>query len=183
MKNKSLQRGFTLTDLITTLAVAGISASLAVPSFNNVLNNNRRQSAVNEFVSSLHVARSEAITRNMRVVVCSSANGIACDGAAWKSGWLVFADTDADRTLDVGETVLMQGSEKEHIQIASADFATVLSYRPNGRIMGAAVANNQGELTFCDPRGVNHARVVIVSPSGNPRLSETTMAGAAPVCP
>ncbi len=78
-KNCSRQRGFTLGELMVTLAVAGIAVSIAVPGFNNMMNNNRRIEAVNEFLSTMHVARSEAITRNVRVTVCPSASGDDCE--------------------------------------------------------------------------------------------------------
>ena len=182
MKTRVSQQGFTLADLITTMMVAGIAVTVAVPSFDTMVNNNRRQVAVNEFVSTLHAARSEAITRNMRVTVCASESGDACEAVAWNQGWIAFADANADQAVDAGEIVLVRAAEHERVDIGSAEFPAVLSYRPNGRVMAAAVDDNQGDIVFCDPRGADHARVVSITASGSPRLLEAMTDGGDPAC-
>jgi type IV fimbrial biogenesis protein FimT len=183
MKTKfEKQRGFTLADLMITLLVLGISLSFAVPSFQTVVNNNRRSTAVNQLVSTMHVARSEAVTRNLQVTVCPSTNGTSCTASAWKKGWLAFPDLNGDRAVDANEPVMTVASEFSNIEIDTADFPTFFVYRPNGRIMVNNVGQNTGQLTFCDDRGADHARVVVISSSGQPRLSEYQMDGSAPVC-
>ncbi len=177
------QAGFTVTELLTAVAVVGISLSLAVPGFQTVVNNNRRATAVNQLSSSLHIARSEAITRNVQVTICQSANGAACDGAAWEDGWIYFADLDQDRILDAGEQLLGSVPAMSSLEIDSDEFASFFVYRPNGRIMVNTPAENFGQLTFCDKRGAEHARVLIINTSGYPRLSEYQMGGGDPVCP
>lgn len=177
------QAGFTVTELLTTMAVVGISLSIAVPSFQTVVNNNRRATAVNQLSSSLHIARSEAITRNVQVTICQSADGDACDGAAWEDGWIYFTDLDQDRVLDAGEQLLGGIPARPTLDIDSDDFASFFVYRPNGRIMVNTPAENSGQLTFCDDRGAEYARVLIINTSGYPRLSKYQMGGADPVCP
>ena len=176
------QTGFTLGELMITLAVASISLSMAVPSFMTVVNNNRRATGVNQFVTTMRVARNEAITRGARVRVCPSSSGTSCEAVDWNKGWLAFADLNNDQTIDAGEQILTAVGELPRIDISTAEFPNFLIYRPNGRVMVATTAVNSGELTFCDPRGGAHARVVIVESSGRPRLSEYTDAGTAPTC-
>jgi type IV fimbrial biogenesis protein FimT len=181
--SRTLQCGFTLAELLIALAVVGISLTIAVPGFNSMVNNNRRRAAVNEFVSTLHVARSEAITRNQRVTVCPTAAGATCEAVAWNQGWLAFVDVNSDQTVSPGEQVVSHVEQKPRVDINSAEFGAFLMFRPNGRMMVANPAQNSGEATFCDPRGAQFARVVIISSSGLPRLSKTTTAGGAPACP
>jgi type IV fimbrial biogenesis protein FimT len=176
------QRGITLGELLTVMAVIGISLSIAVPSFSNMMNNNRRITAVNRMVTTMHSARSEAITRNVQVTVCASTAGASCNGSAWKDGWLIFADLDGDRAVDAGETILGSAPGVSTLDVTSGTFSTYFVYRPNGRIMGASVDDNQGQFTICDSRGAAHARVVILSMSGQPRLSEYQSDGSTPVC-
>ncbi len=106
-----------------------------------------------------------------------------CEAVDWNAGWIAFTDADSDQNVDAGELVLSRVAAKPRIEINSAQFGNFLMYRPNGRVMAANIGANTGEAVFCDPRGADHARVVIVSPSGTPRLSKTTMAGGAPACP
>lgn len=82
------QRGFTLGEVLTTLGVLGVSLSLVVPSLDSVTRSNLRAGAINALVATLHVARSEAITRNAPIVVCSSQDGLTCARVAWEAGWI-----------------------------------------------------------------------------------------------
>jgi type IV fimbrial biogenesis protein FimT len=176
------QRGFTLVELMTSLSVAGISLAIAIPSFTNMVNNNRRITAVNRIVTTMHSARSEAITRNQQVTVCASKNGTACDGDGWNAGWLFFVDLDRDRAVDIGEPILGTGPAIPKLDVDSSVFPSFFAYRPSGRIMGADVDANEGQFTVCDSRGADYARVLIVSQSGQPRLSYNQIDGSAPVC-
>jgi type IV fimbrial biogenesis protein FimT len=180
---RRLQHGFTLSELLTTVSVIGISLALVAPSFEAVTSNNRRATAVNQLVNSLHVARSEAITRNSRVTLCPSTNGESCTGgSAWADGWVVFADLDGDQVLDADDTVLASVPRQSRLTISSTEFSGVLSYRPNGRVMGETPNDNSGEFVFCDHRGAKFARVLILNNTGEPRVSDKTAAGADPEC-
>lgn len=177
------QRGFTLGELLTTMTVIGLSLSFAVPGFNTIINNNRRASGINQLVSTMYLARSEAITRNSQITVCPSMNGNNCQAVAWNEGWLLFADANRDRSVDPGEFILGHMPANGRLDIQSAEFSTFFVYRPNGRLMVNTPAENTGQMTICDPRGAEHARVLIVNASGHPRLSEYQSDGSTPVCP
>lgn len=64
--------GFTLVELMVTVAVAAILITIAVPSFSNAIASNRLNSAANEIVGALNTARMEAIQRNAGVQFCSN---------------------------------------------------------------------------------------------------------------
>jgi len=177
------QRGFTLGELLTTMTVVGLSLSFAVPSFNTIVNNNRRATGINQLVSTMYLARSEAITRNSQITVCPSKNGGGCEAVGWNEGWLLFTDTNRDRSVDPGEFILSHMPAQTRLEIQSAEFGTFFVYRPNGRLMVNTPAENTGQMTICDPRGAEHARVLIVNASGHPQLSEYQSDGSSPVCP
>lgn len=91
----SRSAGFTLVELIITLALVAILTMVAVPSFQNSIKNNRAATQSNELLSALSLARNESIKRNVRVTVCSSTNGATCAGSTnWANGWIVFVDSD-----------------------------------------------------------------------------------------
>jgi type IV fimbrial biogenesis protein FimT len=83
----SRQAGLTLVELVITLVVAAILATIAVPSFRAHVQNTRVATLTNDVVALVHDARSEAITRGAPVVVCASPDGIDCHGS-WKDGWM-----------------------------------------------------------------------------------------------
>ena len=63
--NSAKSSGFTLVELMITLAIAGILVAVGIPSFNSTISSNRLTSYANELVTALNLARSEAVKRGM----------------------------------------------------------------------------------------------------------------------
>jgi type IV fimbrial biogenesis protein FimT len=103
--------GFTLIELLVTLAIAAILATLAAPSFTGLLEKSRVSTIVNQFSGALTYARSEAVTRNARVVVCAVVDATVArprcrTGGNWVRGWMVFVDDDLNSQLGNNELLL-----------------------------------------------------------------------------
>jgi type IV fimbrial biogenesis protein FimT len=179
MKRES---GFTLIELMFVLSVAAILLSVAVPALQMFSTNSKQTSAINEFVSSMHLARNTAITTNARVTMCASSNAASCEAVSWDSGWILFRDTNSNQTIDGTEAIIGTGSPSDGLDIVSAEYGQFLMYRPNGRVMSANVGTNTGEFTVCDARGSDYGKVVFVNLSGRPKLSKTMSNGTAPSC-
>ena len=176
------QNGFTLIELMTAVGLTGLLLSMAVPAMGMFVSNARQTGAINDFVSTLHVARGAAITTNTRVTLCPSAGGADCETVSWNQGWIAFQDPDSDQKVDPGETIVTTSGAVEGLTLNSGEFGQFLMYRPNGRVMNVTVNGNSGEFTVCDQRGADHAKVMIIELSGRPRLSEKLANGNAPSC-
>lgn len=180
--NENSSNGFTLIELIVTMAIAVILITVAAPSFTESLRGNRLATTTNDFMSSLLVARSEAVKRGGYVTVCKkNSAGTDCDNSAqWENGWIVFADSDGDKSLDHdGDTNVCESGQdadcviKVHDALSSSftlngdsNFTNTVTYTSNGQ------TTTSGSLVLCDNRdgnGVPEARtsrVIIINNVG-----------------
>jgi len=161
--------GFTLIELMITVALAAIVMTLAVPSFEETIRNNRLTTQANELISALNLARSEAIKRQFTVSVCKSANGAACDGSGWGDGWIVFVnrDDDSPAVVDTGEDILRAyGPIRANYTLnANNNFTNYISYRPTG------ISNNFGRFVLCEGGQLTHSRAILINKTGRPRIA------------
>ena len=183
VRREGRQRGFTLVELLVTLAVAAVLLTLAVPGFGNLVRDNRLATSANAFATAVALARSEAIKRAAVVSLCKSADGQACaGGGGWEQGWLVFVDADGDGQRQPAETLLavhgpLGGSVTLRGDSALRD---ALSFGPTGATRGMQA----GLLVLCDDRGFgSQARGLVLSPSGRLSILEAPAAGATSCTP
>jgi type IV fimbrial biogenesis protein FimT len=171
-------RGFALHELLYVIAVAGVLAGIAAPTFSEVVYDSRRTAALNAFVATIQLARSEAVKRAQEVVLCKTGGASRCTtGGEWGPGWLVFVNLDRDSPpkLDANEPLIQQhGALPSARMTANRDSFT---FRPFAR------ASTNGTVTYCDARGTAAARAVIVSAAGRPRISTRSSGGGPLACP
>ncbi len=102
-KKSKKQKGFTLIEIMVAVTIVAIFASIAVPSFSQLIRNNRIPVTTNEFMSGLVLARSEALKRSRTVTLCASNNQSTCSGGTdFATGWIIYADCDESGSLTAG---------------------------------------------------------------------------------
>jgi type IV fimbrial biogenesis protein FimT len=105
------QKGFTLVELMVTLAVAIILMAASVPLFRGMVAGNALVTQTNTLVTALNLARSEAVKRGAGVAVCPKATADVADtdcggNGNWTNGWHVFTDAGVEGTFDAGDAIL-----------------------------------------------------------------------------
>jgi type IV fimbrial biogenesis protein FimT len=172
--------GFTLVELMIVMAVVAILLSLAAPAFSGMVSSVRLSSASNSLFSSLLLARSEAIKRNSRAVLCKSANGDTCvSTGGWEQGWIVFHDANNNAALDIGETVLSREPALPGLIRLTGNnpLISYVSYTPMGTTSYTSGAFQAGTLTVCQQSALPvEARQIVISSSGRPRTVKTVVA-------
>ncbi len=191
---KTRSAGFTLMELMITLALAAVILSIGAPSFTEFRRNNRLTSVGNDFLGAVQTARSEAIKRQVPVAVCASANpddaAATCSGGAF-TGWIVFADPDNNCDRDAGnpalEPVLRVGDTIDP-SLTPASTGSCVSFAATGFsqvIGGGPMATN---TLFCDDRGkalqagtnLSAARGIEVGLTGRSRVTRENEINGAP---
>lgn len=170
-------RGFTLVELMMVLCVAGVLMSFAVPSFGRLMSSSKLTAASNALLSSMYLARSEAIKRNGRVALCKSVDGSSCTGSGgWEQGWIVFRDSNNNGDRDSGEPIIERIQPLPTMRVTgNTPVAKYVSYVATGstRLIGGGF--QAGTVTVCvQPGTSNEARQIIVSSVGRPRIQKVS---------
>lgn len=155
-----IQKGFTLVELMVTVAVMAILLGIAVPSFNDAMLGSKLTTYSNNFVASAALARSEALKRNVATTLCVSSNGASCTAGSWEAGWIVLS----------GATVIRQQSAAATgFKIIEATAKTSLTFQPAG--VGATSATMK--VCRATPTVGSQERSVTLSATGRAVVSKT----------
>ena len=167
--NGQFNRGFTLMELLVTMAVAAILLAIAVPNFQSFFNRNRVVTVTNDFITAVNYARSEAIKGGAITTLCMSSSGVACTGnSGWSNGWIIWVDRNANGVMDTG---VVSELIRAHGPINAGNVAmggTQTSFSFNGQ--GALTTTTGGDtFNICTPSGLTFSNSITVDPSGHLR--------------
>ncbi|MFH1603932.1 MAG: GspH/FimT family pseudopilin [Pseudomonadota bacterium] len=146
---RAAQLGLTMIELLIVLAIMGILASLAAPSFSDLVKSQRIKSMATDLNASLTLARSEAVKRNRDVTLSPTTPG------SWQNGWQIADPDNPGSNIEVH-------SAFANLTATGPDSVT---YRSSGRIQGTtAPAFN------ISAAGTSAQRCVSVDLSGRPYM-------------
>lgn len=172
--------GFTLIELMVTLAVVTILAAVAVPNMRTIIQNNRISTQVNSLLADISLARSEAIRGSVNVQICtwnSTANpsNPACDGGNdWSGGRVICADRDNDGVFcEAGELVR---SREGIAPMTLTPAIAASSFIFNTRGAPATVVN----FRLCDDRGTASAKPITITNIGQASVPSSPPVSSCP---
>jgi type IV fimbrial biogenesis protein FimT len=182
------QRGFTLVEMLVVLAIAVIIASIAIPSYRTMMNTTRVSDAATSLHGALMLARTEALKRNRRVVVCKISNVVpapparpACDASVstranmgWANGWMTFVDPNGNNTLDANEELIFV---QNNLAKNAGDGAILPSVAQEFIVFGAMGQSFMAMNFLLAGADANLDRAVCIAAGGRVRV------GKAPNCP
>lgn len=160
-------RGFTLIELIVTMAVLAILVTVGVPGLSGFVVSSRIGGQANEILAGLNLARGEAVRRNQRVIFCPVTataevpNTAACanPGSGSWQGWMVFADANSNGAREAGEELLRAatlggGSTQVRASAALSGANNRIVFRPDGIAKAhGGLTIQQVTLRVCDTSG------------------------------
>ncbi len=164
-------RGFTLVELIVTIAILAVVMAVAVPSFTNFKRNSELTAAANSFVGMLAAARGEAMKSSTTAVV------LPLDGANWANGWIAFLDKNFDGVYNADtDTLIMKKDESLPSYFSMTKLGTAESFKYNGSgysVTGAGFGASTLTIARTDITGselLSQTRRVKVSSTGRVRV-------------
>lgn len=126
-------QGFSIIEVVTTVAILGLMLAFAVPSYQEFIVNYRTSEQANSLLADIATARTEAV-RYQRTV------RLVATGGDWDDGWTVWVDLDDDGTDDGGEETMRR-------QPAQTDGFSVLAVDVGGTGVTTLAFGNTGNLT------------------------------------
>lgn len=172
-------RGFSLIEVLVTLLVLSVLGSLSVVAFRSVGNSMKLTAATNSFITNLNLARSEAIKRNQRTVLCKSQDGVSCNSSGgWHQGWIVFRDSNNNGEREPGESVVWRVEDLPAEVRVNGNLAVsrYVSYSPTGDTRLLSGAFQAGTVTVCNESlARTDARQIVLNAVGRVRVQRTTV--------
>ncbi|MGI9239089.1 MAG: GspH/FimT family pseudopilin [Woeseiaceae bacterium] len=175
---KTSQKGFTLYELMITLAIVGVVLAIGVPNMVAYSQNSRMTGTANDFHAAFHYARSEASRAKTFISICASSNSMtatpSCTGD-WKDGYIVFLDLDGNIQTGVGDTILRaEPALREGVTFKVINNAKYFGFAGTGLGRGQVGANpSLTQVIMCDDRGNitaaggnSAARLFVATPLG-----------------
>ena len=139
-KQLLLFRGFTIIEVMVSLAVLTVLIAIAIPTFSNTIKRYRITAIRDELTASLQMARSEAIRRGVQIIVMR--NTVNCifdmpDSQDWHCGWRLVVDSNDNGIVNASEEV---------IQNTVLPTGYMLGH-PNAGSPSKIIANRRGQIS------------------------------------
>ena len=177
------KRGFTIVELMIVIALLAVMVSVGVPAFLNFTQTNTVAATANRFMSSLALAKSEAIKRNTNITVCrfvqTGATTFTCtNDGLWEQGWGVWVDQNTNGVIDNTEWIKREAGLPVGYTLRSStnNFVSSVTFNSGGDASGD-FGSNADILRLCEASGdLNRSRGIRIDGTGRATVINGTAA-------
>jgi type IV fimbrial biogenesis protein FimT len=173
-----LQRGFSIIEIMTTLAISAVLLGVAFPNFAGLQEKQAFNTAHNDLAAAFHFARALAVTERQQTVVCPSTDAQSCNSpAVWDRGWIVFVDRNRNKQRDAEEPLRrVEQRDRKVLGIRTSASRPLVVFRPNGGSGGANMS-----LRLCNDDG-EPISALVLNNTGRLRKASSREAAAMASC-
>lgn len=158
------------------LGIAASMLAMVAPSFLAMQDALELRLASYDLFTGLHLARSEAIKRNARVVICKSPDAERCSIAGgWEHGWIVFQDANNDALRQPEEDLISQHqTQRSRMHITgNGNVRNYVSFTATGNTRLISHAFQAGTVTVCPLESPDlAARQLVINSTGRMRMTK-----------
>jgi type IV fimbrial biogenesis protein FimT len=169
--------GFTLIELVVSLAIVGIIFTIAIPTYGSAMARAKMGEAESAIFTSINNATNFSFIGGTRAVLCPSADGLNCQNSFdWSKGWMVFEDKNANRERDVEDRILGNTEEiSPELRILTSEGRTRIAFQSGGGNFGS-----NAHFKLCDERRPKRSRSLFLSNTGRIRVTESPQISCTP---
>jgi type IV fimbrial biogenesis protein FimT len=159
-------RGFTLLELLITLAVISISLAMAIPALGPIIARHGVIADTRQLQHVISLARQTAVNSGMRVIICPVDEQNRCTHE-WSRNIMAFTDQDNDKHLNNNDRVLHHWGHEHTSSLHWSGFGSGFL-----RISQRGYVAENGAFTLCPPSGhIELARQLVVNRVGRTYIS------------
>ena len=161
-------KGVTLIELIVSISVTAILATIALPNFNEFIIKIRVDNEISQLHRMLLITRNSAINSGQKTILCPLSNNSQCT-TQWQNELSVFVDVNNNNQLDANEKVIKKSTAiKTDDTLIYGKTRTHVTFSPTGQLSGLT----NGTFRYCPKDNTQYARGVVVARSGRIYQSE-----------
>lgn len=170
--------GFTIIEILISLAILLSLISIGIPSLNNFLVSSRDDSEIVSLQRLLLIARNAALTNNSKVTLCPLDSQSRCTNL-WQDKISVFIDINNNKVFEpnLSEKIIAQKSAiKLGDKLQYGKTRIGLTYASTGHLSGWG---QNATFSYCPENHSDKNRGIVVAPSGRSYISATNKSNTA----
>lgn len=179
-------RGFTLIELMVTVALVTVMMTLAASGLQRLLANQQVSAAASDLLTASMQARSTALKNNQRVIVQPGTSTQAPSGT-WDTGYVVYVDVAQDSTFNSGTSgtdtmVLTQEALPGGLSISKVSGTNnFFGYEGSGFL--ASIGGSANSTWLVSSTKTDRKKYMVIERSGRARICDPLLVRSPETCP